>query len=77
MVEEVGVPPEEAIRMATLRPASVAGVEGSKGSLQAGKDADLVVVSETWEAVWTVVEGRVVRSPETPLPETNPEVVAR
>jgi N-acetylglucosamine-6-phosphate deacetylase len=77
MVEEVGVPPEEAVRMATLRPATVAGVDGSKGSLQAGKDADLVVVSETWEAVWTVVEGRVVRAPETPLPETNPEVVAR
>jgi N-acetylglucosamine-6-phosphate deacetylase len=77
MVEEVGVPPEEAVRMATLRPAKVAGVDGSKGSLQVGKDADLVVVSETWEAVWTVVEGRVVRWPEAPPPEMNAEVVAK
>jgi N-acetylglucosamine-6-phosphate deacetylase len=77
MVEEVGLPPEEAIRMASLRPATVAGVDGSKGSLEPGKDADLVVVSEAWEAVWTMVEGRVVRSPETPAPETNPEVAAR
>lgn len=77
MVEEVGVPVEQAVRMASLRPAIVAGVEGTKGTLGEGKDADLVVVSESWEAVWTLVEGRVVRSPETSLPETNPEVVAR
>jgi N-acetylglucosamine-6-phosphate deacetylase len=77
MVEEVGVPLDQAVRMATLRPALVAGIEGSKGTIREGKDADLVVVSEAWEAVWTLVEGRVVRSPETPVPETNPEVVAR
>ncbi|HEV8572345.1 MAG TPA: N-acetylglucosamine-6-phosphate deacetylase [Actinomycetota bacterium] len=77
MVEEVGVPLEEAVRMASLRPAAVARVDGSKGSLEPGKDADLVVVSEAWEAVWTMVEGRVVRSPETPAPETNPKVAAR
>ncbi len=77
MVEEVGVPPEEAVRMASLRPATVAGVDGSKGSLSPGKDADLVAVSEEWEAVWTVVEGRVLLSPETPRPLTNPEVTPR
>jgi N-acetylglucosamine-6-phosphate deacetylase len=77
MVEEVGVPPEEAVRMASLRPATVAGVDGSKGSLSPGKDADLVAVSEDWQAVWTVVEGRVVLSPETPRPLTNPEVTPR
>ena len=77
MIEEVGVPAEEAVRMASLRPATVAGVERSKGSLAPGKDADLVVISEAWEAVWTMIEGRVVWSPETPAPPTNPEVVAR
>jgi N-acetylglucosamine-6-phosphate deacetylase len=77
MVEEVGLSPEEAVRMASLRPAAVAGVDRSKGSLAPGKDADLVVVSEAWEAVWTMIEGRVVRSPETPEPPTNPAVVPR
>jgi N-acetylglucosamine-6-phosphate deacetylase len=77
MVEEVGVSLVEAVPMASLRPATVAGVVGAKGSLKPGKDADLVVVSEAWEAVWTMVEGRVVRSPETPAPATNPRVTAR
>jgi N-acetylglucosamine-6-phosphate deacetylase len=77
MVEQVGVPLEAAVRMAASQPAGVAGVDDSKGSLAPGMDADLVVVSDTWEPVWVLVEGRVVRSPDTAPPPTNPRVTAR
>jgi N-acetylglucosamine-6-phosphate deacetylase len=77
MVEEVGASLEEAVRMASLHPAMVAGVERSKGALAPGKDADLIVVSEAWEVEWVVVEGRVVRSPGTPAPVTSPRTRAR
>ena len=39
----VGVPPEQALRAGTIEPARVLGVEDRVGSLEVGKDADLVV----------------------------------
>ena len=77
MAEQVGVPLEAAVRMATSQPAAAAGVGDSKGSLAPGMDADLVVVSDAWEPLWVLVEGRVVRSPDTAPPQTNPRVAAR
>jgi N-acetylglucosamine-6-phosphate deacetylase len=77
MVEQVGVALGAAVRMAASQPAGVAGVDGSKGTLAPGMDADLVVVSDAWEPVWVLVEGRVVRSPDTAPPQTNPRVAAR
>ncbi len=50
----------EAVRMATLNPAAVAGVEGRKGRIAAGYDADLVVLSPELEVEMTLVGGRVV-----------------
>jgi N-acetylglucosamine-6-phosphate deacetylase len=76
MAEEAGMPLETAVRLASSQPAVVAGCHSSKGSLSAGKDADLVVVSEAWEVQRVLVEGRVVRSPDMPAPDTNPRVAA-
>ena len=42
LVQVVGVPVAEAVRMASLNPACVIGVDDRKGSLEPGKDADLV-----------------------------------
>jgi N-acetylglucosamine-6-phosphate deacetylase len=42
-VGATGAPIHEAVRMATLTPARIAGVEGEVGSLAVGKKADLVV----------------------------------
>jgi imidazolonepropionase-like amidohydrolase len=39
------VPPEEALKFVTLNPARQMGIDGLVGSLEAGKDADLVVWS--------------------------------
>lgn len=45
-VDQVGIPLVEAVRMASLNPATVIGVADRKGSLAAGKDADLVIFDE-------------------------------
>lgn len=42
LVQVLGVPVAEAVRMASLNPARVIGVDDHKGSLEPGKDADLV-----------------------------------
>ena len=65
LVELVGVPLRDAIRMATMTPAKIIGLDGSKGSLEPGKDADLVVIDEQLTVYLTMVRGRVVyeRSP--------------
>ncbi|MBN1285522.1 MAG: N-acetylglucosamine-6-phosphate deacetylase [Anaerolineae bacterium] len=55
-----GVSLAEAWRMASLTPAESIGIDGRKGSLAVGKDADLVVLDEYLEVVLTMVKGKVV-----------------
>ncbi len=43
-VETLGLPLEAAVRRASLIPATIAGVAGRKGSIEPGKDADLVLL---------------------------------
>ena len=43
LIDVVGIPLIEAIRMTTLTPARIVGVADRKGSLEAGKDADIVI----------------------------------
>ena len=57
LIDEVGIPLVEAVRMASLTPAQVIGVAGRKGSLQAGKDADLVIFDDDLSAWRTMVRG--------------------
>ncbi len=61
MVEVVGVPVPEAIRMATETPARAMGWK-SKGVLAGGMDADFVVLSPALEVVRTM-EGRALSRP--------------
>jgi N-acetylglucosamine-6-phosphate deacetylase len=56
----VGVPLVEAIRMVSLTPARVIGVADRKGSLEAGKDADLVIFEDDFSAWRTMIGGRWV-----------------
>jgi N-acetylglucosamine-6-phosphate deacetylase len=56
----VGVPLVEAIRMASLTPARVIGVDDRKGSLEAGKDADLAIFEENFTAWRTMIAGQWV-----------------
>lgn len=57
----VGLP--EALFAASGAPAAVLGLEGHKGCLSPGADADLVVLDEQLDVVATVVGGRVVHDP--------------
>jgi len=58
LVHVVGIPVTEALRMVTLTPARIIGVEAEIGSLEPGKRADLVVFDDT------LVVQRVMRDGE-------------
>ncbi|UCC50713.1 MAG: N-acetylglucosamine-6-phosphate deacetylase [Anaerolineaceae bacterium] len=58
LIEHVGIPLAEAIRMASLTPARIIGVDDRKGSLKAGKDADIAVFDDDFTAWRTMIGGR-------------------
>jgi N-acetylglucosamine-6-phosphate deacetylase len=58
LTEVVGIPLVEAIRMGTLTPARVIGVDDHKGSLAAGKDADIAIFEEDFTAWRTMIAGK-------------------
>jgi N-acetylglucosamine-6-phosphate deacetylase len=58
LTDAVGIPLVDAIRMATLTPARVIGFADCKGSLEAGKDADLAVFEDDFNAWRTMIGGR-------------------
>ncbi len=60
MVKLVGLSLQDAVKMATVNPAKVIGVEKKKGSLVEGKNADLVILNEDVRVTMTVVGGRIV-----------------
>lgn len=55
-----GIPLVEAVRMASLTPARVIGVNGQKGSLEPGKDADIAIFDDDFTAWRTMIGGRWV-----------------
>lgn len=59
-VQYLGVPLDEALRMASLYPAKAINVEHTLGSLQAGKIANIVVFTSGFEVVKTIVNGETV-----------------
>lgn len=56
LINDVGIPVADAIRMASLTPAQVIGLADRKGSLERGKDADIAVFNEDFTA-WQVYIG--------------------
>ena len=64
MVQKAEIPLADAVRMASETPARLMGVDDRKGSLQRGKDADIVILDRKYNvrAVWSM--GKLV-------PETN------
>jgi N-acetylglucosamine-6-phosphate deacetylase len=57
---EVGIPLAEAVRMASLTPARVIGVQDRKGSLSAGKDADIAIFEPDFSPWKVMIGGRWV-----------------
>lgn len=60
MVNMADVPLAEAVRMMSLTPARIMGVAGRKGSLVAGKDADVIIFDSDINVKMTMVAGKVV-----------------
>jgi N-acetylglucosamine-6-phosphate deacetylase len=52
----------EAVAMGSLNPARVIGLEGRKGSLAPGGDADLIALDDRLRVRWTMVGGQIVYS---------------
>lgn len=59
MVEIAGVPIEEAVKMMTLTPARIMGIDDKKGSLVASKDADVVVFDGNIDIGLVIVGGNI------------------
>ena len=61
LIDDVEIPLVEAVRMASLTPARVIGVDDRKGSLAAGKDADIAIFNDDFSAWNTLIGGRWIR----------------
>ncbi|MCG2768419.1 MAG: N-acetylglucosamine-6-phosphate deacetylase [Anaerolineae bacterium] len=64
LTDQVGVSLKDAIRMATLTPATIIHSDDHKGSIEPGKDADIVVIDEQFNVYLTMVKGRIVYQQE-------------
>jgi N-acetylglucosamine-6-phosphate deacetylase len=58
LTDVVGVPLVEAIRMTTLNPARVLGLDASIGSIAPGKRADLAIFEDDFSAWRVMIGGR-------------------
>lgn len=58
VLEEAGVPWISAINSCTINPATLLGVNDRLGSIQAGKDADLVILDPDYAVVMTYTKGK-------------------
>lgn len=64
LLKFTGEPAEKVLPLLTENPARMIRVFDRKGSIQAGKDADLVVLDQNWQVRRTIVEGKNVYQSE-------------
>ena len=64
MMKMGGVPLLETVKMMTLTPARILGVEQSKGSIEEGKNADIVIFDDDVNVSMTMIGGRIVYGPK-------------
>ena len=60
MVQLAEVPLVDAVKMMTLTPARIMRIDGAKGSIEEGKDADFVLFGENIDVSHTIIEGKVI-----------------
>jgi N-acetylglucosamine-6-phosphate deacetylase len=60
MVRDAHIPLFDTVRMITATPASILGLSASKGSLEEGKDADVVIFDEDIRIHATIINGGLV-----------------
>lgn len=60
MVQMADIPLVEAVRMLSKTPATIMGIEDTKGTLTAGKDADVLIFDENINIKTTIINGKTV-----------------
>jgi N-acetylglucosamine-6-phosphate deacetylase len=60
LISVIGVPLVDAIRMVSLTPAFILGIDEQKGSLEIGKDADIAILENAFSVWRTMIEGKWV-----------------
>lgn len=61
-VQQAGIPLEDACRMASETPARIMGIYDRKGSLENGKDADIIMLDADQQLKYVMQMGREVRN---------------
>lgn len=59
-VRHCGASIDEAVRYASLNPAKLLGLDGRKGSVAKGKDADLVIFDKDFNVKMTMAHGNII-----------------
>ena len=60
MIDVAGVALIESIKMMTLTPARIMKIDDKKGSIEVGKDADLVIFDKNINILYTLIDGKVI-----------------
>ena len=60
MVKMADIPLVEAVRMMSKTPATIMGVQNTKGTLTVGKDADVLIFDENINIKTTIINGKVI-----------------
>jgi len=75
MINEAEIPLQDAIKMISQTPARIMGIADKKGSLEKGKDADIVIFDEQINVTMTIVNGSIkyslVYHNENPIVDIN------
>ena len=59
MMRSLGFSDADVSKMASPNPAKLLGIDGSYGSIEVGKRADLVAMDENGDVAWTMVGGKM------------------
>ena len=65
MVKKAGIPLEDAVRMASETPARLTGIADTKGTLEKGKDADIVILDNDANVRCVFTKGKEVEGTNT------------
>jgi N-acetylglucosamine-6-phosphate deacetylase len=60
MVHKLNIPIQDAVRMASLSPAKAIGIDRYKGSIEIGKDADLLLLDKDINIFASIVGGNLI-----------------
>ena len=71
----VGIGMRNVIKMSSANPAKVYGAV-NKGSIEKGKDADLIVIDDDYNVLYTISEGRIVYDHQKDTDVFNDEFLA-